>query len=315
MKRGGIDLGGTKIEARLFDETGDVTLVSRRLPTPNDSYGAFLDALQAQIEWLMDQADTRDLPIGIAVPGILDPNTGCLFAANIVASGHAISVDLKARLGRDFPLINDCMAFALSEGCGGAGDGFHRVVGLILGTGVGAGICIDRCLQPRAGGLAVEIGHVAAPAALIARHGLPLFACGCGRRGCLETYVSGTGLANIAEHKLGMRLSAEVLIAKNHQNCLDIWGDFTAECLVTMQLTLAPDCIVLGGGVSNMPEIAEILEHKMADHLFTGLIPPKIAVAAHGDSSGARGAALLAVQSQPAARPIQPSFTGAPVFK
>ncbi len=297
MKSGGIDLGGTKIEARLFDTESHTTLATRRIPTPSENYTAFLDAVQAQIEWLMAQADMRDLPVGLAVPGVLDPDTGRLFAANIVASGQMLGKDLEDRLGRDLPLINDCMAFALSESCGGAGQGFHTVLGLVLGTGVGAGICIDRRLPSRAGGLAVEIGHVAAPAGLVARHGLPLFACGCGRKGCLETYISGTGLANIAEYKLGRRLSAEAVVAENHQDCLDIWADITGDCLVTLQLTLAPHCIVLGGGVSNMSGISQLLERKMASHLLPGLRPPKIMVASHGDSSGARGAALLAVHS------------------
>ncbi|MGJ8612325.1 MAG: ROK family protein, partial [Octadecabacter sp.] len=164
MISGGIDLGGTKIEARLFDADGHATLATRRVPTPTESYGAFLDALQAQIEWLMEQADAPDLPIGIAVPGLLDPETGRLFAANIVASGQLVGADISARLGRDIPLLNDCMAFALSEACGGAGDGFGNVLGLILGTGVGAGFCTDGRMPMRAGGLAVEIGHVAAPA-------------------------------------------------------------------------------------------------------------------------------------------------------
>lgn len=294
---GGIDLGGTKIEARLFEGAEARTVETRRIPTPRDSYAGFLDGLCAQIDWLAEISGRADLPVGIAVPGIVNPDTDMLFAANIVASGQPLGRDLAARYGRGFSVVNDCMAFTLSEADGGAGEGHDTVVGLILGTGVGAGFSAGRVLPARHGGIAVEIGHVAAPASALARHGLPLLTCGCGRSGCLETYVSGTGLANIAEAKLGQRLSAETLVAENHQDCLEIWADITGECLVTLQLTLAPRCIVLGGGVSKMPGVTDILRQSMARHMVTGMELPQIVTAAHGDSSGARGAALMAVRS------------------
>ncbi|MDO6511848.1 ROK family protein [Celeribacter halophilus] len=292
---GGIDLGGTKIEARLFEGAAAQTSTSRRIPTPTESYESFLDGLGEQIEWLLDQSGTQNLPIGIAVPGVIDPQTQLMFAANIVATGQTLGPELKSRYGRNLPVVNDCMAFTLSEAHGGAGDAFETVVGLILGTGLGAGVSQNKTLLKRHGGLAVEIGHSAAPATAIARHDLPLFQCGCGRIGCLETYISGTGLSNIAEARLGKRLSAETVVKDKHQDCLDIWADITGECLVTLQMTLAPDCIVLGGGLSNMPHIVEKLNESMAAHAFSGLPLPELRIAQHGDSSGARGAALMAV--------------------
>lgn len=294
---GGIDLGGTKIEARLFDGATAQTAKTRRIATPSDSYESFLDGLGAQIDWLLDQSGEPNLPIGIAVPGLIDPQTHVMFAANIVASGHALGPDLETRYGRMLPVVNDCMAFTLSEARGGAGDAFETVVGLILGTGLGAGVSHNKVLLKRHGGMAVEIGHAAAPATAIARHDLPLFPCGCGRVGCLETYVSGTGLSNIAEARLGKRLTAETIVKDNHKDCLAVWADITGECLVTLQMTLAPDCIVLGGGLSNVPGITDILRDSMATHGFAGLPLPDIRLAQHGDSSGARGAALMAVGS------------------
>ena len=169
---GGIDLGGTKIEARLFEGPEARTIELRRIPTPQQSYAAMLEALETQIRWLCNMAGRPDLPVGIAVPGIIDPETGRVFAANTPATGHSVRNDLQARLGRAIPVVNDCMAFALSEARGGAGEGHGTVMGLILGTGVGGGICVDGAPSRRHGGLAVELGHVGLPASAIARHAL-----------------------------------------------------------------------------------------------------------------------------------------------
>ncbi len=307
MNCGGIDLGGTKIEARLFDGPDHATVAVRRVPTPTDSYAAMMAALIGQIEWLDAEADTRDMPIGIAVPGLVDPRTGLVFAANVRASGHAVAPDLAARLGRNFAVVNDCRAFALSEAVGGAGDGARVVMGLILGTGVGGGFCIDGALAPRLGGLAVEVGHVALPAAGIARHGLPVLPCGCGRLGCMETYVSGTGLSNLAEQMTGTRRAPEDLVQGTSATggpengdaarVLSVWADLAGECLFNIHLMLAPDVIVLGGGLSKMPGVVDRLNAALRRQAFGGMTLPRIALARHGDSSGARGAALLASAS------------------
>lgn len=291
---GGIDLGGTKIEARLFDGPEASTTELRRIPTPRQSYAAMLEALEEQIRWLAEKAERADLPIGIAVPGIIDPESGRIFAANIPATGHSVRDDLQERLGRAFPVVNDCMAFALSEARGGAGDGHGTVMGLILGTGVGGGICVDGAPSRRHGGLAVELGHIGLPASAAARHGLTLRRCGCGRMGCLETAVSGTGLANIAEDMLGTRMSGEELVRQGESGVLDVWADIAGECLLTIQLMLAPDCIVLGGGLSNLPDVVPRLELSLQRHALDNMKPTRLLRARHGDSSGTRGAALLA---------------------
>jgi N-acetylglucosamine kinase len=294
MTCGGIDLGGTKIEARLFEGPQAITTELRRIPTPQHSYAAMFDALVEQIQWLQEVSGRSDLPVGIAVPGIIDPDTGKVFTANTPATGHSIRDDLQTHLGRPFSVINDCMAFALSEACGGAGEGYHTVMGLILGTGVGGGLCVDGVLAHRAGGLAVEIGHVGLPASTIARHGLTPRRCGCGRLGCMETAVSGTGLANIAEEILGTRIEGAELVRHGYNEILDIWADIAGECLLTIQLMLAPDCIILGGGLSNMPGVVLRLEQGLQRHALDTMKPTKLLVARHGDSSGTRGAALQA---------------------
>ncbi|NDR55324.1 ROK family protein [Aliiruegeria sabulilitoris] len=293
MLCGGIDLGGTKIEARCFGGPQADTLETNRIPTPQSSFEDLMDALLQQIAWLETQAP--GLPVGIAVPGILDPVTGVNFASNIPATGHSVSHSLETALGRKVPVVNDCMAFAFSEADGGAGTEFHSVMGLVLGTGVGGGFCLGSELAHRHAGLAVEIGHVGMSARVLARHGLPLWNCGCGRVACTENYISGTGLARLAEWKLGKVVPANEIAGHSRaEEILEIWADLAAECLDTIQLLLDPDCIVIGGGVSNMPGISERLAAALEVlHLGNARIPA-IRTARHGDSSGARGAALLA---------------------
>ena len=290
---GGIDLGGTKIEARLFDGPGAETREMRRVPTPKDAFAPMLEALAEQVDWLR-QAGGGDFPIGLSVAGLIDPETGVSFASNIPATGHAIGPALRDRTGRDLPVVNDCMAFAYSEAQGGAGEGMRSVMGLILGTGVGGGICLDGALPHRHAGLAVEVGHLGVSNRALARHGLPLWPCGCGRAGCVENYVSGTGVANLAEWKLGRRVPAEELTGPDAQPVWDIWADIAGDCLHAIQIMLDPDCIVLGGGLSKLEGITEMLTDSLARQRLGTARLPAIRVARHGDSSGARGAALIA---------------------
>lgn len=293
---GGIDLGGTKIEARLFDGPDFQPVDVNRIATPVHDYDAMLAALISQIEWLFGKASgNRDIPVGIAIPGIVHPHTGIVFTANIPASNRSIGDDLSGKLKRRFIVVNDGMAFAVSEARKGAADGYRSVMSLVLGTGVGGGFCMDGALTHRHGNLAVEIGHVALPASAIARHGLPLWRCGCGRMACMETCISGTGLSNLAEFKLGQRLPAENLVGEEHSEVLDIWADIAGECLLTIQLVLDPDCIVLGGGLSQMTNVTQRLTTSLETHALSLTQIPDIVIARHGDSSGARGAALLAI--------------------
>ena len=287
---GGIDIGGTKIEARLFDGPQVIPRATRRIATPRGSYAELLAALNAQIDWLEAQAH-GPLPVGVAIPGQIDPDSGTSFAANIPTTGHSPARDLAATRGRRVPVVNDAMAFALSEAVGGAGDGSTSVMGLILGTGVGGGICLDGALPPRHAGLSVEVGHIGLPARALAAHGLPLFPCGCGKAGCIETYVSGTGMANIAQALTGTRTRAE---DGPDAATLAAWTTCAGEALAAIQILLDPACIVLGGGLSRMEGIAARLTDALAAARLGDARLPAIRVAQHGDASGARGAALVA---------------------
>lgn len=295
---GGIDLGGTKIEATLF--AGDLTALStRRIATPQGSYAALRDVLVQEVQWLRTQANQPKLPVGIGVPGLVDPQTGISFTANLSAKGHTLASDLIAISGGQIAVANDCKCFALSEANGGAGQESERVFGLILGTGLGGGFCRKGQLDLGFNGLVGEVGHFGLPAHLIAKHKLPLWRCGCGRTGCFETLISGPGLSRLAKHLTGTEATSETISRdaatgdRDMNDVLNVWSTFAAELLHTIQLHLDPDCIVLGGGLSKISGLDEKLQEKLAKAVLPSVRIPKILKPIFGDSSGGRGAALL----------------------
>ena len=184
----GIDLGGTKIETQVFDDAWSV-MDRRRSETPRDYHG-LVQAMAEQIEWALALAGP-EAPVGIGAAGLVNPMDGLALTANLVATGHPFPADIEKAVGRNITYVNDCRALALSEAVFGLGKGHRTVMALILGTGVGGGICVDqRILQgpTHTGG---EFGHTSAPAHIVAQHGLPITQCGCGRMGCIETYLCG----------------------------------------------------------------------------------------------------------------------------
>jgi N-acetylglucosamine kinase len=300
---GAIDLGGTKIEARAFDD-GLRTIEVKRIATPTADFDAFMAGLCAQIDWLYAISEQADLPIGVSLAGIINPKTGLATASNIPVSGRNIGAALKARYGRHIPLINDCMALAYSEANGGAGQDYPSVVGLIVGTGVGAGFCVGGVLPSRHSGLAVEIGHIGMPAQALARHDLPLWPCGCGKTGCMERYMSGSALTALFELKTGETYSGKDIVARARagdemaKETLLIWADLVAECLFAIQMTLDPACIVLGGGASLIDGLIPRLSQALKEKQLSDTGQPDILLAQHGDSSGARGMALMAMKTK-----------------
>ena len=299
MTCGAIDLGGTKIESCLFD--GALRMIrSRRGPTPTATLGALLDAVSAEIDWLTLEAGDPWLPVGIGLPGAVDPATGAAIVANLPPGADGLGAALAERFGRDFTLSNDAVAFAVSEARDGAGEGARLMLGLVIGTGVGAALCIDGRPAPRHVGLSAEIGHVGMPAAALARHGLPVWPCGCGRAGCVEAYVAGAGLARIARERGGRQATgrevASALAAGDRaaEEAVEVWADLAGECLRTLQLTLDPGRVVLGGGLSLLPGAAERLGEAARRHALGRIRPPDIRLARHGAASGVRGMALLA---------------------
>lgn len=300
MIAAGIDLGGTKIEAQVF--ASDWTCIDRRrIPTPAD-YPALVAAMADQIAWTEARAGAR-LPVGIAAAGLVAPHSGLAFTANLPATGHPFPADIEAAAGRPVTYVNDCRALTLSEAVFGAARGLSPVAGLILGTGIGGGVAIEGRLVPGPAMVGGEFGHFAAPAHLVAAHGLPVLRCGCGRMACTETYVAGPGLTRLCLHLTGRALTPPQIAAAKAQDpdlarVWSLWLAFAAELMITLTFVIDPAAIVLGGGLSRIPGIADDLTSALAAAQLPGFAIPRILLAEAGDASGARGAAHAAVQDQ-----------------
>ncbi len=305
MISGGVDIGGTKIEARLFSDDLTTTEV-HRVSTPRDHLDGFMEALADQVRWLEERSGAGGkLPVGIALPGLIDTRTGRAFTSNLPVNGHDIGALLAGLVGRRLPFMNDCNAFALSEANNGAGEGFQVVVGLIMGTGIGAGLSVAGRMTRRFNESALEVGHVGVPARTLGSLDLPLWPCGCGKMGCFEQYVSGSGLARLGALKLRRPVRAEEIVASalagdpESNTVVSQWAQITAELLLLIQLTQDPDCIVIGGGLSGIPGIIEHLDKPFQNIRLGEMHMPVVRIAVHGDSSGARGAALMAARVAP----------------
>ncbi len=283
MIAGGIDVGGTKIEASVFD-AGWHVVETRRIDTPT-SYPALIAAVQQQADWM------PGLPLGIGLPGRHNPENGLAFTANLPASKKPLRRDIQAAISRPASFGNDCDLFTLSEAQLGAGRGFATMFGLVLGTGIGGGFCLNGSLVKTRGGAMGEVGHLPIPATL----GLPLLPCGCGRKGCFETLASGPGMVALGKHMSGKtRTPAD--IAAEDGAVFAAWVQIVAALISSLQCTLDPECIVLGGGLSNIGGLAERLSAALPSVLLKDSPPPHIYKAEFGASSGTRGAALLAIQ-------------------
>ena len=298
----GLDIGGSKIELVVFDPTMQA-IHRQRIDTPHASYEAFLDAVSALV---LDADAACGHPcraIGIGLPGVRDRASGRQLSANIPAlTGQRVGADLGAKLQRPLRLGNDLQCFALSEANGGAADGCPSMLGAILGTGAGGGYCIGGRLVEGHNGIAGEWGHWSIPAHLLAKHGLPLLECGCGLHGCLERYVSGSGVATLHRHLGGASADASAVIAAAQagdavaQRALDVHLDLLGHAFASLVMAFDPHAIVLGGGLSRHAPLYAALPAAVQAHLFAGMRVPPILPPRFGDAGGARGAALLARQ-------------------
>jgi fructokinase len=294
----GVDLGGTKIEALALDDD-DHELLRRRVPTPRNDYEGTIAAVAKLVGELETELGVR-ANVGIGHPGSLSPTTGLIRNANTTSlNGRPLDRDLKAALGRDVRLTNDANCFAVSEASDGAAAGLRCVFGVIIGTGVGGGLAIDQRAWMGINAIAGEWGHNPLPRPREGEHPGPR--CYCGRRGCIETFLSGQGLVEdhhwSAGHGDALDAQAIVAAAANGdaacQRTVERYADRLARALAVVINILDPDAIVLGGGLSNCAALYELVprlwvEHVFSDHVSTKLLAPKF-----GDSSGVRGAARL----------------------
>lgn len=296
MKSIGIDLGGTKMELQIFGDSWE-TVTRKRVPTPS-VYQDLVSELGALICWA-DAETNEKLPIGIGAAGLVNPETGLATTANLCASGKPLPSDIEREIGRPVTYVNDCRALALSEAVFGKGRGHNCVMSLIMGTGLGGGVAIDGHLLEGPTQTGGEFGHTSAPAHLIHQYGLPIFDCGCGRTGCIESYVSGTGMSRIAEFVMGEAVSPPEIVQRRAsdpkaQKVWDIWCEMSADLIHSLTVTVDPDVIVLGGGLSNISGIIEALSSAARRAQITSFGTPPIVLAQGGDTSGARGAAYAA---------------------
>jgi fructokinase len=292
--RTGIDLGGTKIEAVALDRAGQERFRARRA-TPRDYDGT----LNAIVE-LVEAAESAVGPatIGIGMPGVISPATGLVKNANSTwLNGRALEQDLVARLGPRVRLANDANCFALSEAGDGAGAGKRCVFGVIAGTGTGGGIVIDGQVLVGANAIAGEWGHNPLPWPEAAE--LPGPACYCGRRGCIETFLSGPGMSLDHQTATGERLEPEDIVERAARGdraaeaTLVRYESRMARALASIINVLDPDVIVLGGGLSNITRLYERVPELWTRFVFSDRVVTPLVRNVHGDSSGVRGAAWL----------------------
>ena len=294
----GIDLGGTKIEIALVDAMHGV-VYKDRVPTPQHSYNAILDAISALVDKTVSQQKIeRPASIGIGIPGCLDPATQLVRGSNtVVMNGKPLQVDLQQRLGLQIHLQNDANCLAVSEAVDGAAKGCSVVFAVIIGTGCGGGIAIDGKAWTGKNAIAGEWGHNPLP--WPSADEIQVAPCWCGQVGCQETWISGTAFAHDHARHTGERIKGEQIIAKMRAGDLAAQESFgryvnrLARALASVMNVLDPDAIVLGGGMSNVDEIYQALPSEIIRYTFTKPIATPVLKAMHGDSSGVRGAAWL----------------------
>jgi fructokinase len=296
MIRLGVDFGGTKIEIAALGDDGGV-LARRRAPNPG-RYDEAIAAVSELVAWADAEAGTAGAPVGVAMPGSLSPVDRRVRNANSTwLNGRAFDADLEAALGRAVRTANDANCFALSEASDGAGAGARVVFGVIIGTGCGGGVVVDRTLLDGANGVAGEWGHTPLPWQTAAERDPP--PCWCGRTGCLETWISGSGLARDFQGVTGERLAGEDIVARARagdaraRQAIMRYVDRLGRGLAVICDVVDPDVIVLGGGLSNVAELYPAIGPIIARHVFSDSFTTPVVAAAHGDSSGVRGAAWL----------------------
>lgn len=291
----GIDFGGTKIEAAALAEDGRF-LARRRTPNPG-SYEAAIGVVSELVRQIERDIGARGT-VGIGMPGSVSPRTNVLRNANTVwLNGRNFRGDVEQALQRSVRLANDANCLALSEAVDGAAAGARTVFAVIIGTGCGGGLVIDGRLIDGANGIAGEWGHMPLPWG--AGDELPGPECWCGRRSCIETWVSGTGMARDHTARTSQQLTAEAIIARAREGAeeavvtFERYIDRLARALAVICDIVDPDTFVFGGGLSNVQEIYARLPTAIAPHVFSDSWSAQLVPALWGDSSGVRGAARL----------------------
>ncbi|HEX4241147.1 MAG TPA: ROK family protein [Steroidobacteraceae bacterium] len=291
----GVDFGGTKIEAAALSEKGEF-LARLRAPNPG-SYDAAIGTVCALIDRLEAKVGEA-ASIGVGTPGSPSPRTHLIRNSNSVwLNGRNLEADLAAALARPIRIANDANCLALSESVDGAAQGSKITFAVIIGTGCGGGLVIDGKLVAGAHGIGGEWGHIPLPASDMEENERPK--CWCGRASCLETWISGTGMQRDHQARHGENLPAEAIVTRMREGnpqARETFRRYVNRLGRTLGMVcnlIDPDCIVFGGGLSNVAEIYVELPEEIRPHIFSDVWETRLMPARWGDSSGVRGAARL----------------------
>lgn len=295
----GIDLGGTKTEVIALSNAG-VQLYRHRLPTPREDYHNTIETIATLVEMAETTVGER-ATVGVGIPGSLSPYTGVIKNANSTwLNGQPFDKDLSRRLNREVRLANDANCLAVSEAVDGAAAGAQTVFAVIIGTGCGAGVALGGRAHIGGNGTVGEWGHNPLPwmdeDELRYRAEVP---CYCGKQGCIETFISGTGFATDYQRLSGQSLAGSEIMrlveAKDllAEQAMSRYEQRLAKSLAHVVNILDPDVIVLGGGMSNVDRLYQTVPELVKNWVFGGECETPIRKAMHGDSSGVRGAAWL----------------------
>jgi fructokinase len=292
----GVDLGGTKIEFIALERDGS-ELHRHRVPTPRFDYGGTVRTVAEAVE-AIEKKLGRSATVGMGIPGTISTKTGLVKNANSTwLNGTLFDKDLSRALGREVRCANDANCLAVSEATDGEGAGKHVVFAVILGTGCGGGIAVNGRVHSGSNGVAGEWGHNTLP--WMCAEEFPGPACYCGRNGCIETWISGTGLEADYRRATKLALKGPEIFERSAAGeaaalaALDRFEDRLTRGLAQVINLLDPDVIVMGGGASRIPRLYQNVPRRLREYVFgkeadTPLLPAK-----HGDASGVRGAAWL----------------------
>lgn len=292
----GIDLGGTKTEVIALSSEGD-ELIRERVDTVKGDYNETLSTVEKLVKHV-EKSLKQTGSIGIGTPGAISPVTGLLKNSNSTwLNGKPLQQDIEQHLKRSVRIANDANCFALSEAIDGAAKDFGVVFGVIIGTGTGGGIVVNKHILVGPNAIAGEWGHNPLPWSGVGE--IPGPDCYCGKTGCIETFLSGPGMANDYYRMTGYSSSAEEIVANAAQDdfhskaTLKRYEQRLAKSLASVINVLDPDAIVLGGGMSNIERLYPNVPELWADYVFSDSVTTKLLKAKYGDSSGVRGAAWL----------------------
>ncbi|CAM4153625.1 N-acetylglucosamine kinase [Vibrio neonatus] len=299
----GFDVGGTKIEFGAFNDSLE-RVATERVPTPGDDYPKLVETLAALVEKYDAQFAVEGL-IGFGLPGMEDPKDDTILTVNVpAAKGKPLRADLEARIGRSVKIENDANCFALSEAWDDELKDEKSVMGLILGTGFGGGIIHEGKVFSGCNHVAGEVGHTRLPIDAWFHLGdnAPLLDCGCGKKGCLDSYLSGRGFELIYAHYFAEKKKAIDIINAFYEGepkaCehVERFMELLAICFANIFTAYDPHVVTLGGGLSNFDLIYEEMPKRVPKYLLSVASCPKIIKAKHGDSGGVRGAAFLNIR-------------------